>query len=395
MFPFNSVMDFSVNISEELEQLRIKVRNFIEKELEPRAKQIEYARQIPDDLFRIAANYGFTGLGIPRELGGHGGGHLGTAIYIEEVSKVCPSFATAAMVQYLFIIPVMLFGTERQKIKYLPGLINGEKFAAHAATEQAAGSDVAGIKTQAKKEGDGWLINGTKYFITLADKADYFIILARTSKPGGQEQRWKGLTMFIVEKTAKGLKIGRKIEIIGMRGANPYELILDNVWVPDDSVLGTVGDGFKIAMNTYNYGRLYVSAQAVGIAQSALESCLQYTYSREAFGQPLISFQSIQFSIVDLLKSIVIARLMTYWAATLLDNGKEAGIIAAALAKLYATEVAEEAALKAIELHGGTGVTIDGMVEKFLRDSQVAKIYEGAPAMLRLTVIRQLLKQIC
>jgi len=393
MFPFRSVMDFSINIPEELEQLRMKVRRFVDDELEPRANQIEDSGQIPNELFRIAASYGLTGLGIPREIGGHGGELLSTVIYIEEVSKACPSFATAAMVQHLFMIPVMMFGTESQKTKYLPSLTSGEKFAAHAATEQAAGSDLAGIQTQARREGDGWLINGKKYFITLADKADYFIILARTSEPEVQEQRWRGLTMFVVEKTAHGLKIGRQIKIIGMRGANPYELILDNVWVPDDSVLGTVGDGFKIAMNTYNYGRLYVSAQAVGIAQSALENCILYTSRREAFGQPLISFQSIQFSIVDLLKSIVTARLMTYWAAKLLESGKEAGIIAASLAKLYATEVAEEVALKAIELHGGTGVTINGRVEKYIRDSQVAKIYEGTPATLRLTVIRQLLKQ--
>jgi acyl-CoA dehydrogenase len=393
MFPFRSVIDFSINIPEELEQLRMKVRRFVENELEPRAGQIEDSGRIPDELFRIAASYGLTGLGMPREVGGHGGGLLGTVIYIEEVSRACPSFATAAMVQHLFMIPVTMFGTESQKTKYLPGIISGEKIAAHAATEEAAGSDLAGIKTWARREGDGWLISGKKYFVTLADRADYFIILARTSEPEVREQRWRGLTMFVVEKAAEGLKIGRRIEVVGMRGADPCELILDNVWVPDDSVLGTVGDGFKIAMKTYNYGRLYVSAQAVGIAQSALENCLLYTSRREAFGQPLISFQSVQFSIVDILKSIVSARLMTYWAANLLEAGREAGIIAASLAKLYATEVAEEAALKAVELHGGTGVTVNGRVEKYLRDSQVAKIYEGAPATLRLTVIRQLLKQ--
>jgi len=386
-------MDFSINISEEIELLRNKIREFVDRELEPRAIQIEESGQIPSDLFRIAAGKGFTGLGVPKELGGHGGGHLSVAMYIEEVSRSCPSFATAAMVQYLFMIPIMLFGTEQQKTKYIPRLVRGEKFAAHAATEESAGSDVAGIKTWAKKEGDGWLISGKKYFITLADKADYFIVLARTSEPEGEEQRWRGLTAFIVEKTARGLEVGRKIRIMGMRGAEPSELILDNVWVPSDSVVGRVGEGFKVAMSTYNYGRLYVSAQAVGIAQSALERCLQYASRRETFGQPLLSFQSIQFSIVDLLKSIVTARLMTYWAATLLDKGKEAGIIAAALAKLYSTEVAEEAALKAIEMHGGAGVIHQGMVEKHLRDSQVAKIYEGAPAMLRLTVIRQLMKQ--
>ncbi|MEM2931390.1 MAG: acyl-CoA dehydrogenase family protein [Nitrososphaerota archaeon] len=394
MFPFNSVSDFSIIITYEEELLRQKIKNFVKNELENRIKQIEDTGSIPDELFRIAAKHGLSGLGIPRELGGEGGGHLSLTICIEEISKVCPSFATAIMVQRLFTIPVILYGTEQQKTKYIPAIARGEKFAAHGVTELVAGSDISSIKTQAIKEGDGWIINGKKHFITLADKADYFIILARTSEPQESESRWRGLTMFILEKTVKGLEVGRKIKITGMKGAEPCELFLNDVWVPDDSVLGKIGEGFKIAVNTYNYGRLYVAAQAVGISQAALEKCLHYTHEREAFEQPLISFQSIQFSIVDMLKSVVTARLITYWAAYLLEQGKESGIIAAALAKLYATEIAENVALKAIEIHGGRGVSIDEMIERSLRDSQVAKIYEGTPAILRLTVIRQLLKQI-
>lgn len=394
MLPFNSVSDFSIVISDEEEFLRQKIKKFVKNELENRIKQIEDAGSIPEDLFRIAAKHGLSGLGIPKELGGQGGGHLSLVTCIEEISKVCPSFATAIMVQRLFTIPVILYGTEQQKTKYIPAIARGEKFAAHGVTELVAGSDISSIQMEARKEGDGWILNGRKHFITLADKADYFVILARTSEPPESESRWRGLTMFILERTVKGLEVGRKIKITGMKGAEPCELFLNDVWVSDDSVLGKIGEGFKIAVNTYNYGRLYVAAQAVGISQAALEKCLYYTRKREAFGQPLISFQSIQFSIVDMLKSVATARLITYWAASLLDQGKESGIIAAALAKLYATEIAETVALKAIEIHGGRGVSTDDMVERFLRDSQVAKIYEGAPAILRLTVIRQLLKQI-
>lgn len=395
MFPFTSVSDFSISISGEEElQLRQKIRDFVKNELEPKVKQIEDYGFIPDELFRSATKYGIWGIGIPRELGGEGGGHLSLTICIEEISKVCPPFATAIMVQRLFTIPVILYGTEQQKSRYISAIARGDKFAAHAVTERTAGSDVPGIKTQARREGDGWIINGKKYFVTLADKADHFIILARTSEPPEGESRWKGLTMFILDRTAKGVKVGEKIKITGMKGAEPYELLLDDVWVHEDSVLGEIGEGFKIAVNTYNYGRLYAAAQAVGISQSALEKSLYYAHKREAFGQSLISFQSIQFSIVEMLKLIVTARLTTYWAASLLDQGKEAGIIAAALAKLHATEVAENVALKAIEIHGGSGVAVEGMIEKYLRDSQVVKIYEGTPAMLRLTVLRQILKQI-
>ncbi len=393
MFPYNYVSDFSINISERHESLREEIKKFVEKELKPRAKNIEESDNLPDDLLRLAASYRLTGLGVPRELCGRGEDQLSIVIFIEEVSKVCPSFATAIMVQYLFMLPIILFGSIQQKLKYVSCIARGEKFGAHAVTEVEAGSDIAGIRTTARREGDGWIINGQKRFITFADKADYLTILARTSDLTEQKQRWRGLTMFIIDRTFEGVEIGPKIKVMGLNGIHPFSLYLNNVWVPNDSVLGKVDEGFKIAVRAYNYGRVYAAAQAVGIAQSVLEKCIDYSSKREAFGQPLISFQGVQFPLVDLLSSVISARLLTYWAAMALDKRGD-DIIAPALAKLYATEVAEKTALKGIEIHGGVGVTQEGLIERFLRDSEVIKIYEGTPAILRLTIIHQILKLI-
>ncbi|MEM1937133.1 MAG: acyl-CoA dehydrogenase family protein [Candidatus Caldarchaeum sp.] len=392
VFPFFSLQDFSVELTEEHEIFRKSVREFAENVLERHVAEIERTNRIPDHLIEKAAELGYFGLGIPEEYGGQGVDLMSVAIYVEEISRVCPAFTVATLVHRLFTYPVMVYGTDEQRRKYLPPLASGKKHASHATTEPGAGSDVAGIQTTAVRKNGGWVLNGRKYFISGADKADYFIVLARTSPPPSRKERSKGLTFFIVEKGAEGLKLGERIEVMGIRGSHPYELILDNVHVSENNMVGEEGQGFKIAMDTYDHGRIGVAAQAVGIAQACFEKSLQYTLQRRAFERPLIYFQAVQFHISEILTYLEAARLMLYWSSTMAMKNRQGAVMAASMAKLFATEAAEKAALKAISLHGGVGVATDGMVERFLRDTQILKTYEGANDIQKLVILRQMLK---
>ncbi len=392
VFPFSSIFDFTVELSEEHEIFRKSVREFAERELEKYVGEIERTNKIPEFLLKKAAEQGYFALGIPEEYGGQGVDLLFNTLYIEEVSRICPAFTVATLVHGLFTYPVMVYGTEEQRRKYLPPLARGEKHACHATTEPGAGTDVAGIETTAKRSNGGWVINGRKYFISGADKADYFIVLARTSPPPSRKERHKGLTFFIVERGAEGLRVGEKIEVMGIRGSHPSEVILDNVLVPEENIVGEEGNGFKIAMETYDHGRIGVAAQAVGVAQACFEKTLQYSLQRKAFERPLIYFQAVQFHLSEILTMLEAARLMVYWASTMASKNKPGAIMAASMAKLFATEVAEKAALKAISVHGGIGVALDGMVERYLRDTQIFKIYEGTNDIQRLVILRQMLK---
>ncbi|MCS7094360.1 MAG: acyl-CoA dehydrogenase family protein [Thaumarchaeota archaeon] len=395
MIPYDAITDFHVPTSEDHELFRKVVRQFVDRYLEPKVKEIEETNSIPKELFKLAAENGFMGLGIPEDYGGQGSDYLNVVIFTEEVSRVCPAFSTATLVRGLFTTPVLIFGTEKQKRTYVPPLAKGQKFAAHATTEPGAGSDVAGVKTRAVRKDGGWVINGQKYFITGADKADYFVVLARTSEPPGRHERWRGLTMFIVERDNPGLRVGERIQVTGLRGSMPSEVILNDCWVSDDAVLGELGEGFKVAMTTYDYGRVGIAAQAVGVLQGVFEKSLNYAAQRVAFERPILAFQAIQFYLAEMLRDLEAARLLTYWAAHLLNKGlDERSIMAASLAKLFATEAAERASLRAIEIHGGMGVAMDGMVERFLRDTQIMKIYEGTSEIQRLVVVRHLVRKV-
>lgn len=394
VFPFTSLQDFRVEINEEHELFRKMIREFVEKELEPQAMEIEKNNEIPEELFDRARELGLFGIGVPEEYGGQGGGQLLTAILMEELSRVSPAFATAVAVKGLFVVPILLFGTEEQKKKYIPPVARGEKFAAHANTEPEAGSDVAGIKSTARKVNGHWVLNGRKIFITGADKADYFVVSARTSPPPDRKQRWRGITFFIVERDWPGVKVGQKIDVTGLRGEHPSEVILEDVKVPEENVLGPIDEGFKVAVETYDHGRIGIAAQAVGIAQAVFEKSLNYALQRYAFERPIISFEGVAFKIADMMIKLEAARLLTYWAATLADQGKKEYVIAASLAKTFATEVAEEAAAKAIKVHGGYGVDIETGVERFLRDALITTIYEGTNDIQRITIIRQILRQV-
>ncbi|MCE4627314.1 MAG: acyl-CoA dehydrogenase family protein, partial [Desulfurococcales archaeon] len=284
VFPFKSVEDFKIEITEEHELFRKAVREVIENKVMPRWQEIEKTNEIPKEIFEEFAKQGFFGVGIPEEYDGQGGGQLLVAILTEEVARAVPSLAVAIGVNHLFGIPILLFGNEEQKKKYIPPIARGEAFGAHANTEPVAGSDVAGIQTKARKVNDHYIISGRKIFISGAEKADYFVVSARTMpieqalKEKGK--RWYGISLFIVEKDTPGLKIGQRFNVIGMRGEQPYEVILDEVKVPAENLVGQENEAFKYIVTTYDHTRIGIAAQAVGIAQATFEQALNYALQR-------------------------------------------------------------------------------------------------------------------
>lgn len=394
VFPFGSLKDFNIELTDEHELFRKVVRQFTENELAPKVSDIEKTGEIPEELVRKGIELGFTGVGIPEEYDGQGGGTLMTVILMEELSRICPAYGTTLLVNGLFTYPVLKYGTEEQKKKYIPPIARGEVFAAHANTEPVAGSDIAGITTKAEKRGDKYVLNGRKIFITGADRAKYLVVSARTNPPPQERRRrWWGITFFIIERDWEGVKIGQKFNVMGLRGEWPNEVILEDVEVPEENVLGPLNEGFKVAVDTYDHGRIGVAAQAIGIAQGVFEKAFNYSLERQAFGRQIMAFQAVSFKLADMLTELEAARLLTYWAATLADQNREEAIFAASMAKTFATEVAEKASMYAIKIHGGYGVDEETGIERFLRDSIITTIYEGTNDIQRLTTIRQLLKK--
>jgi len=393
VFPFSGLSDYEIKFKPEHEIFRKFVREFMEKEVEPRVGEIEENDQVPPDLLKRMGDLGFQGIAVPAEYGGQGGDQVSVAIFSEEAGRIYPAIMTLVGVNGLFTTPVLLYGTEDQKKKYLPPVARGEKHSAHATTESVAGSDVAGIQTKAEKRGDKWIINGRKAFISGGDIADYFVVLARTSPAPSRKERWKGLTFFIIEKGTMGFSVAKKMKKSGLKGSPIVELQFDDVEVPDGNRLGPEGEGFKVAMETFDHGRIGVAAQALGIAQAAFEKSLNYALQRNTFERPLIQYQMIDGYLSDMLMKLISARQLVYWAANLADQGRKEYLVAASLAKAYATEAAEWAALKSISVHGGVGVVTESHIERMLRDVEITKVYEGSNEIQRLVIVRQLLKQ--
>jgi len=395
VFPFNSLADFEVRFSEEYEEFRRSVREFAERVVRPRIGEIRREREIPEEIMRKAAEIGFFGLGIPEKYGGQGESSVPRAVATEEIARVSPGLSAVLLNPTLFFIPVLLWGTEEQRKKYLPKIAKGELYAAHASTEPEAGSDIASMKTTARKEGDGYVINGRKIFISSAHRAGVFLVSARTSPmPSERSRRWWGITCFIVERDTEGLRVGEEIPVTGLEGEKVFEVILDNVKVPEENIVGQRDEGFKILVNTYNRSRVDVAAQAVGVGQALLEKTFEYVNRRVAFDRKIADFQAVQFKLADMLIELQASRLMTYWAAHMLDRGDPRAAMVAAMAKTFASEAAERIALRAITLHGGVGVSIDGGVEQFLRDIQIFKTYDGTNDIQRLTIARQFLEKV-
>ena len=389
-FPFKNLEDFKIEFEPRHEELRIRARRFAETELKPRLFRIEKTGKIPRELIRKAGAERFLGIGIPKIYGGVEGDLRDLAIVIEEIARISPAFGLTILVTYLFTIPVLLHGTEEQK-KLLKKIVQGETYACHAATEPGGGSDLAGIRSIARRSEGGWILRGHKRFISGVDWADYFLILARASD-ASPEKRSRNLTFFIIERGREKLRIILD-ECMGARGLSVGQIIMKDVYVPDSNVLGEIGQGLKIALETYSRMRIGAAALAVGIIQSSLESSLRYSLRRRAFGKPIIEFQSNQFKIVDVLSKLMASRLMLYWAANISKRSPRDLPIASSMAKLYSSGAAEDSAIKAIEIHGGLGVLVNALIERFLRDSEIVKMIEGTGEIQRIIIFRELLKR--
>ncbi len=392
VFPFNTLEDFKLDLTQEHELFRKALREFVKTHLEPVALEIDEKDEIPREVLSKMAEQGLFGIGIPEQYGGQGGDHIMSVILSEEICRVAPGVSVVFGTNELFSIPLLLVGTEDQKKRYLPEIASGKAFGAFAVTEPCCGSDVAGIQTRAERKGDKWVINGRKAFISNADLADYFVVLARTAPPPDKRLRFLGLTLFIVEKGTPGFRLDQRYEKMGLRGSHIYELTFDNVVVSDDNRVGDEGSGFLITMETFDRTRIGIAAQAVGMAQAVFERAFNYVHERQAFGYPLAFFQSIQFDLVEMLSKLMAARFLTYFAAKLADEGRKEYTFMASIAKFYATEVAEDIITRAINLHGGVGVIRETGIERFLRDIKITQIYEGANNIQRLVAYRQLIR---
>ena len=389
VFPFKSLEDFKIEISQDHELLRSAIRDFSENVLAKYVEKGEKELDIPIEVKIKAKEIGLYGLFLDQQLGGQGADYLSLLVASEEISRVWPSFSTFLLIDWMFIYTLSKFGSDELKKKYIPPVAQGEKVGAFANTEPTAGSDVAGIKTTAKKINSGeYVINGRKIFITNGDIADYYLITARTSPPD-PNARWKGISMFVVEKDS--VKPVSRIETTGLKSSHTAEIVLEDVKVPQENLVGEEGNGFKYAVSAFDFARTIVASQAVGIGQAALEKMINYSLQRTAFDRKLAEFQLVQTKVSESLANLELARLITYWAGTLFKNNKENEyVIAASLAKFISTEFAEKIVLNAMSVYGGYGVTTSTGLERMLRDLQIMKTYEGTNDIQRISAARYL-----
>ncbi len=380
-------MDFQLTKQQKLAQ---KIaREFAQQELEPHAQERDETMEFPRDAIRKMAKLGFMGISIPKEYGGAALDNVSYTLIIEELAKACASTAIIVAVHNsVCAFPIHLLGTEKQKQNYLIPLAQGKKLGAFALTEPNAGSDPASMETTAELKGKHYILNGTKIFITNGGSADIVIVMASTDR----SKRSRGITSFIVEKGTKGFYVGTKENKIGIRGSDTCELIFENCAVPAENVLGSPGDGLVSALTTLDTGRIGVGAQALGVAQGAMEESIKYAMERKQFGRPIGDFQAIQWMIADMATEIAAARFLVQRAAWLKDQGRPFAL-ESSMAKLYASEVAMRTATKAIQIHGGYGCMKDYKVERYFRDAKVIEIYEGTSEIQRLIIARNVIKK--
>lgn len=379
-------MDF--NLSEDHKILKDSVADFVKKELAPEAAEIDAKHEIPESIVKQISELGFLGSYVPEEYGGAGLDYMSYVLVIEEVSKACASTGVLISAHTsLCCDPVLQFGSEEQKKKYLPKLCSGEKIGCIMLTEPEAGSDVANISTKYEDSGEHFVANGNKIFITNGGFKGYGILFATKDK----QLRHKGLSAFILDLEAEGVEIQRNEEKMGIRGSYTTAVNLNNVKIPKENLLGSEGDGFKIAMETLNGGRIGIAAQALGIAEGAFEKAKNYAMERKQFGKPIGSFQAIQFKLADMVTRIEAAKLITYKAAWLKDM-KKTNAMESAMSKLYASEAASYVAAEAVQIHGGYGYITEYEVERMMRDAKITEIYEGTNEVQRITIAKMLMK---
>ena len=383
-------MDFTLDQKHEM--ARDLFKQFAETEVKPLAQETDETEVFPAETVAKMGKYGFMGIPVPKEYGGQGCDPLTYVMCVEELSKVCGTTGVIVSAHTsLCIDPIMTFGTEEQKKKYVPDLASGKKIGAFGLTEPGAGTDAQGCQTKAVLDGDEWVLNGSKCFITNGKEADVYIVIAVTGKVEKRGRTMKEISAFIVEKGTPGFTFGLHEKKLGIRGSATCELIFNNVRIPKENLLGKEGMGFKIAMQTLDGGRIGIAAQALGIAQGAIDEAVAYVKQRKQFGRPIAKFQNTQFQLADMQTKTDAARWLVYSAATAKQEGRPYTQLAAE-AKLFAAETAMEITTKAIQLLGGYGYTRDLPEERMFRDAKITEIYEGTSEVQRMVISGAMLK---
>jgi alkylation response protein AidB-like acyl-CoA dehydrogenase len=376
-------------LTEDEQAFKRTVHEFVAKEIAPTAAHFDETEEFPRENVGKMAEVGLMGLLVPEEYGGAGATNLLYAIASEEVSWACAAHAAIIGANNSLVCdPLLHFGTEAQKRAYLPRLATAEIIGSYCLSEPSSGSDAAALTTNARRDGDSWVLNGAKSWITNGGESGLYLVYARTNPDAPKA---KGITAFLVEADTPGLRIGRKERKMGIRASATTQVFFEDCRVPADAVLGTVDEGFKIAMATLDGGRIGVAAQGLGIAQRALDETVKYTKERHAFGRPIADFQGLQWKMADMATQIEASRLLIYRAARLRDAGVPFGR-EASMAKLFATEMAMKCAHQAVQLHGGYGYSREYPVEKLFRDAKITEIYEGTSEIQRLVIARYLLQ---
>ncbi len=376
-------------LSEQHKMIRDAARDFARAEVAPGASARDAEGKYPAEVVKKMGELGFMGVFVPEKWGGAGMDVFAYILALEEISVACASTGVIMSVNNsLYCDPVLRYASDEQKTKFLVPFAKGERLGAFSLSEPNSGSDSAAMNTQAKKSGNTWVLNGTKYWVTNGNEADCTIIFAQTDK----EKRHKGITAFLVPRDTPGCKIGKLEHKLGICASSTAEILLEDCAVPEGNVLGPIGEGFKIAMSTLDGGRIGIAAQAIGIARASLEASVQYSKVRTAFGKPIHDLQAIQFMLADMATRTDASRLLAHRAAALKDAGakytKEA-----AMAKLFASEAAMWVATKGIQAHGGYGYTKEFPVERFFRDAKITEIYEGTSEIQRLVIASNLIKE--
>ncbi len=378
-----------IRLNEEQQLLRETVRRFADEVVAPRAREIDESGEFPRDYFDQAAELGLGGVAVPEEYGGAGMDTLSYCLVIEEISRVCATSGVILSVNNSLVCdPILQFGNEEQKKTFLAPLAAGEKLGCFALTEPGAGSDAAALRTTARRDGDDYVLDGSKVFITNGTHADVALVFATVDL----EAKHRGITAFLVEAGSDGYRTSGHEYKLGVNASGTTELFFENLRVPASQRLGEEGDGFKIAMATLDGGRIGISAQAVGIAQGAFEEAQRYSGEREQFGQPISNFQAIQFYLADMSTEIDAGRLLTWKAAWAKENRKRY-TLEAAQAKLFTSEMAQKVTSKALQIHGGYGYTKEYNVERYFRDARITEIYEGTSEVQRMVIAASLLKR--
>ncbi len=380
---------FDLALTEEQELAQRTARDFAREKVLPRAREIDEQGKVPHELIAEMASLGFLGIYVPETYGGAGLDALSYALVSEEINRACASTGVVMSSHVSLVVdPLLHYGSDAQKDRYLRPLATGDKLGCFALSEPASGSDAAAMRTSARRDGDSWVLNGTKNFITNGASAHLAIVFAQTDA----KARHRGIAAFIVEKGTPGFTVGKLEHKLGIRGSDTAQLIFQECRVPDANLLGQTSEGFKIALSTLDGGRISIAAQAVGIARACLEDSLAYAKEREAFGKKIVEFQAIQWKLADMATEIDAARLLVWRAATLKDRGED-HILAAAQAKLFASDVAVRAARECVQIFGGYGYLTDFPAERHYRDAKITEIYEGTSEIMNLVIAEEILKE--